>query len=385
MNSIRPFRPDDVPAIAQLIAQAGFPQRSHEGLHWAFFGNPQQGDIPAGLLSERGGKPVAMIGLQARDFMANRQRVKAVGGHTFISSPEGRGAGFVLARKALKLPGIPAIYSLNNNAIAGRFHKKIGLTAWLGEAGRKRMEWPVKPITMATGIALSRLARKEKLYDRLSRREIFKARFDRLDQHSLSQPLTQFLFPHTPHHGALIDEFGQQFANGAEFAPVRTADIYAYQMADPDAPGRIALIGLSEGQSLHALMQIAITKPNTFEPAELEIIDLETAPGRDPAPLVQTLIREAKSLARQAGLSRVRLPLAARFPENAFNDTGLKLARSYSYDPAHAWFPNEDSPMAKNWTPTGFEGDFFFALRLSKPMPDDEPQASARLETVSDG
>ncbi|WP_084420116.1 GNAT family N-acetyltransferase [Henriciella litoralis] len=385
MSSIRPLKPDDIPAIAQLIARAGFPKRSHDGLHWAFFGNPQQGDIPAGLLKEKEGKPVAMIGLQARDFKIDGQLEKAVVGHTFISSPEGRGAGFILARKALKTPGIAAIYSLNNNALAGRFHKKIGLTAWLGEAGRKRMEWPIRPITMAKGLALSGLARKEKLYDRLSKREFFKVRFDRLDHYSLSQPLTQFLAPETPHHAALINEFGRHVGDGTTVSPVRTGEVYAYQMADPDAPGRIALIGLNEGRSLSAIMQVALTKPNSFEPAELEVIDLETVPGCDPARLIQTLIREAQSIARQAGLSRVRLPLATRFPDKVFSHTGLKLSRRFSYDPAHAWFADETGEMAKNWTPTGFEGDFFFALRLSEPMPDNEPQASARLETVSDG
>ena len=365
MISIRALRPDDIRAVMKLVAEAGFPSRSAEGWHWAFFENPDQAGFPEGLVAERDGRIISMIGLQTRTFSMSGRTVPVTCGHTFISSHDGRGAGFALAKRALAGEGAAATYSLNNNAAAGTFHKRIGLSAWLGRDGRKRLEWPVHTVTVAAGAALSRLARNEETYEWLSRREWFTGAPASLSRFLPMDGAIRALDPADREDAALIDDFSATVCACHRAAPVRSAHTYAYQLADPDAPGRVALLGIMGRSGLDGLIQLAITKPNTFEPAELGIIDLEVLPGADQARIVPQLVRAALSITRHARLSRLRLPFSERFEPICFEGTGLRLTREQSYDMAHALFQDPDGPLASDWAPTGFEGDMFFALRLA--------------------
>ncbi|WP_300376088.1 hypothetical protein [Henriciella sp.] len=369
MTAIRQIVPEDIPAIARLVEDAGFPVRSEAGWRWVLFGNPQQNDVPPGLVAERGGRLVAMIGLQARDFVADGTPIQAVCGHTFISGKEGRGAGFALARRALKLHGSTAIYSLNNNAIAGTFHKKIGLEAWLGAPGRVRMEWPVQPLSMVTGQILTCLARRESIYDWLSERELF-ASVSVLpnDIPGAADGIIR-LHPEQDAHARLIDEFGKAVSTASMAAPARTAAVYDWQMSDPDAPGRSILLGLIDNSMIDGLIQLVVTKPNSFEPPELEISDMVVRPGLDPVAIVPRLVRTARKLAHRARLARVRLPFSARFEDICFRQTGVRVKRRYAYDPSHASFSDKSDPLATSWVPTGMEGDMFFALRIAPEQP----------------
>lgn len=372
MISIRTVRPADVGAIAKLVKDAGFPVRSAEGWHWALFENPGQDDIPAGLVAERRGHLVALIGLQARHFHVNGRALTAICGHTFISGPDGRGAGFALARRALQSHGGAAIYTLNNNAVAGDFHKRIGLSAWLGKRGRERIEWPVHSVTMAAGHVMTRLARDEFVYDWLSKREMFGGAPISLEHALPGRGKVLALNPGRKGDGGLIEDFNRAVRMGSRAVPDRSASIYAYQMSDPDAPGRIALLGIEGSDGLDGLVQLAITKPNTFEPAELEIIDLAVRPGIDPALILPSLINAARQVARKARLSRVKLPFSARFEDVCYSGTGLRFVRQSNYDPAHAVFEPEAAALQQDWAPSGFAGDLFFALRV--------PPASTRTK-----
>lgn len=364
MISIRAVRPGDVSAIAKLVKSAGFPVRSAESWHWALFENPEQGDIAPALVAERRNTLVAMIGLQARRFHVNGRLQTAICGHTFISGPDGRGAGFALARRALQTHGGSAIYTLNNNAIAGDFHKRIGLTAWLGPHGRERIEWPIHSMTMVAGHVMTRLARDEVLYDWLSRREFFGGAPRTLERALPGRGNILPLDPLRRGDGELIEEFNTAAHMGSRAVPDRSASVYAYQMADPDAPGRIALLGLEGKDGLDGLIQLAITKPNSFEPAELEIIDLAVRPGVDPAIALPPMINAAKAVARNARLSRLKLPFSSRFEEVCYSGTGLRFVRNSNYDPAHAAFEPSSAGLQADWSPSGFEGDLFFALRI---------------------
>lgn len=373
MISLRKLTPNDVPAIAGLVRAAGFPVRSEAGWQWALFQNPEQADVPAGWGAFRDGQLAAMIGLQARTFNVDGKALKVAGGHTFIASGAGRGAGLSLARKALQTDGLAAVYSLNNNALAGRLHKKIGLDAWLGSAGRQRMEWPVHSATMAAGHVLSRLARSDWWYSVLSQSERFGSGARTLPERRPHTPDLVRLDPACADDAKLIDEFGDAIRRSHRAAPERTAAIYAYQLADPDAPGRIALFGYVRGGQLEGIMQLAVTKPNAFEPAEIDIIDLETRPGCDAMRIVPPLIREARTLARHARLSRLRLPFSDRFEPVCFHGTGARFSRTHAHDPAHAAFSDGMDRLRHNWTPTGFEGDFYFALRIAPKRPASRP------------
>lgn len=373
MISIRTIRREDVKAVSRLAAEVGFPNRSAEGWHWALFGNPDQSDIPPGLVAERKGHIVSMIGLQARHFLVHGKPANAVCGHTFISGPDGRGAGFALSRRALQsFGGGIAIYTLNNNELAGDFHKRIGLTAWLGRAGRKRIEWPVHSVTMAAGHALTRLTRNEDVHDWLSKRELFARAPRNLTPFLPKGGSVMTLDPNDTDDAWLIEDFSAAASLGRRAVPARSARTYAYQMADPDAPGRIALLGLKDGDSLNGLIQLAITKPNAFEPAHLEVIDMEVRPDTDSALIVPVLVRAAKSVARRARLSRLRLPFSARFDEACYVGTGLRFTRTANYDPAHAAFGEGAEALEEYWQPSGYEGDMFFALR--------NPPASTRAK-----
>lgn len=378
MISIRWLRPTDLPQVVQLVREGGFPPRSEAGWHWALFGNPQQGDQAPGLVAERDGRVVSMIGLQVRRFMVKGQPRELLSGHTFLSAADGRGAGFSLARAVLALEGYDAIYSLNNNAAAGKFHKRMGLSAWLGSAARIRMEWPVHSVTMAAGLALSRLSRLERSYEILSRREWFAGGASRLDRYHPSGNGVVQLDPETAADARLIDEFGTVITRLHTAAPVRSANLYAYQAGDPDAPGRTVLFGLQGRDGLDGLAQVMLTKPNAFEPAELVLTDLEVRPGRDGVRIVPALIREVKALARQKRLSRVRLPYAHRFDPVCFHGTGLRFPREAGHDPAHAIFADPAGQLATDWVPTGFEGDYFFALRTAHPPAPKPERARAR-------
>ena len=367
MITIRTVRPDDVGAIANLVKDAGFPNRSEAGWHWAIFENPEQGDLPPGLVAERNGRLASFIGLQARRFMADRETLTVISGHTFMSGPDGRGAGFALARRALQSHGGAAIYTLNNNAVAGDFHKRIGLEAWLGRDGRSSLEWPIHSMTLLDGRALTRAARSEPAYDWLSKREIFRHVPGTLSPYLPGDGEVMSIDPSRPADARLIEDFGAATTYGRGAMPVRSAETYAYQMSDPDARGRIALLALGGVLGLDGLMQVAITKPNAFQPAELQIIDLVMRPGVDPAIGVPKLVRAAHEIARKARLSRLILPYAARFEPVCFDGTGLRYERHADYDCAHALFTPEAQSLQQAWSPTGFEGDLFFALRVTPP------------------
>ncbi|MEE2878964.1 MAG: hypothetical protein VX593_08165 [Pseudomonadota bacterium] len=364
MISIRTIRPGDVNAVAKLVKDAGFPVRSAEGWKWAFFDNPDQGDIPAGLVAERRGRLVAVIGLQARQFTAHGRDLTAICGHTFISGIDGRGAGFALARRALQSHGGAAIYTLNNNALAGDFHKRIGLSAWLGPRGRERIEWPIHSVTMAAGHVMTRLARNEDIYDWLSKRELFRGGPSTLEKALPMRGKVLALNPVRQGDAGLIDDLNAACRMGYRAVPNRAASVYGYQMADPDAPGRIALLGLEGRNGLDGMIQLAITKPNAYEPAELEVIDLAVRPSMDPAIAVPMLINASKSVARNARLSRLKMPFSARFESVCYAGTGLRFARTMPYDLAHAAFLPEGAALQQDWSPSGFAGDLFFALRV---------------------
>lgn len=374
MSQFRQLRPDDIPAITALVRDVSFPQRSEAGWHWAFFENPEQDDLPAGYGAFRDGRLVSMIGLQTRRYHFGRSTIVAASGHTFISSRAGRGAGFRLAKMTLSDDRYAAVYTLNANAPAGRFYKRMGLKPWLGHRARKTMEWPIHSVTFAAGRALSMVARTEGGYRRLTAREWFCSGPRALDRGVKNDPSIVRLDPARPDHADLISRFDRALHTSHYIAPVRSADVYAYQTNDPDAPDRTALFGFVEDDRLVGLMQAVMTKPNSFEPAELQIIDLAHLPDRDGARIIPPLIRTARSLAYRHRLSRIRLHLSDRFEPVCFHATGPRYERTLAYDAAHATFAKGMEQLQARWSPTGFEGDFFFALRTL-------PERRKRAET----
>lgn len=384
MTEYRDLRPEDIPQITALVKAAGFPRRSEAGWHWAFFENPEQADLPAGYGAFRDGQLVSMIGLQARRFHFGRSSVLAASGHTFISSKSGKGAGFRLAKMALSDDRYAAIYTLNNNALASRLHKRLGLQPWLGAPARKMMEWPVHSVTFAAGRALSRIARNPNAYRRLTSREWFQSGPRALDRAVTLPPSVVRLDPSRGRDTELINRFDRALHTSHYVAPVRAAEVYAYQMNDPDAPGRAALFGFIENDSLAGLMQAVVAKPNAFEPAELQIIDLKHLPDRDGARIIPPLILTARSMAHRHRLSRIRLPLSDRFEPVCFQGTGLRYERALSYDAAHAKFARSMEQLQARWVPTGFEGDFFFALR-TLPERRKQYRSSASVEAAQAG
>ncbi|WP_156807974.1 GNAT family N-acetyltransferase [Henriciella marina] len=366
MTEIRTIREDDLPQVMDLVAKVDFPYRSKAGWHWALFGNPQQGDIPTGFVAERAGEVVSMIGLQARDFCYNGAIIKAATGHTFISGRKGRGSGVQLAKRAISYPGLASVYSLNNNASSAGLYKKLGLDAWLNEAGRHRVDWPARPLIMAAGLCFSRLARADRFYDALSSREWFNGRTAPLRQIAIDLLSEKDrLDPANETDADLIESFNASICEVRSVAPVRSAEFYSYQMADPDAPGRSVLLTVRDGNRVLGLMQVILTKPNAFEPAELEITDLELHPDAPRSRAIGHLVRNARKIARAAGAGRLRLLLSGRFLREDLSQTGYHVQRRYSYDPAHASFGEGMERFGEAWEPTGFEGDFHFALRVA--------------------
>ncbi|RIJ21375.1 GNAT family N-acetyltransferase [Henriciella barbarensis] len=350
----------------ELVEKVDFPWRSQAGWHWALFENPQQGDIPAGFVAERDGRVVAMVGLQARDFILDGTPVKAATGHTFIAGQEGRGSGPRLARRALTYPGLAAVYSLNNNASSAGLYKKLGMKAWRGETARSRLEWPVRPLSMGVGVAFSRLARSDRMYDALSAREWFKVRHTPLADHA-RQNLQggDWLDPANPDHAHAVADFDFELRSTRQAVPVRSALFYAYQLSDPDAPGRSVVLTTRNGSKISGLMLAILSKPNAYEPAGLDIVDLEVAPGAPRAATIGRLMRSARKIARASGVARLRLIFSDRFATAELKGSGLRLHRRFSYDPAHALFADENGKLAESWIPTGYEGDFHFALRVA--------------------
>ena len=366
MTDIRTITPGDLPGVMDLVAKVDFPWRSHAGWHWALFENPQQGDIPVGFVAESEGRVVAMVGLQARDFRQDGQLVKAATGHTFIAGPEGRGSGAKLAMRAITCPGLAAAYSLNNNATSAGLYKKLGMKAWLGDRARNRIEWPVRPAAMGMGLTFSRMARSNRVYDALSAREWFAVKQMPLAEHARELlKAGDWLDPSAPGHAREINSFDADLHTSRPALPVRSAAFYDYLLSDPDAPGRSVLLAAREGPKIAGLMLVVLSKPNAFEPAGLDIIDLELAPGVPHAATVAQLIRSARKIARAAGAARLRLPFSDRFSAPDLKGTGLRLHRRFSYDPAHASFAYQEGAFARNWVPTGYEGDFHFALRVA--------------------
>ena len=146
---------------------------------------------------------------------------------------------------------------------------------------------------------------------------------------------------------------------------MRSAPFYAYLLSDPDAPGRSVVLTARDGSKITGLMLAILSKPNAYEPAGLDIVDLEFAPGEPREATMTRLTRAARKIARNSGAARLRLIFSDRFASSDLKGTGLRLHRRSSYDPAHALFADQNGKLAEAWAPTGYEGDFHFALRVA--------------------
>jgi hypothetical protein len=356
VGSIRPVTLEDLPRIARLVAQCGFPERSPEGWRWVLFENPDQGNSAPGWVYEHQGQLAGFLGNFVMSYRHGPDRFQIASGHTVVTDmrrPQLH-AGVRLIRHGLSQPGVHGFGSLNNNALSAPLLPRLGAPPRYGRAGREWAEWVLRP--------------------------------ERLIQHRLrlgSQPSDRSFD---------IDFSGREQAGRIELRPLedfyddalkaiqpgtwltREIDLarLRWRLADPDRTGgagyRIAAVG---GVPL-AIGALVVTQPGPDRLEHAEITDwIATDDGHGLA-AQRALMSHLWRLAKAAGVARLRLKFPRHLQPAALRAAGPFLMRRHGHHPCHFQF-RETALL--NWRPAPGDADFFFAYRI---LPTHYKGASAR-------
>ena len=151
---IRPVTPADIPDIARLTVERGFPPRSETGWQWVLFNNPEQAHSPSGYVIESDGQVVAFLGGMGHRLHGTGTAGFVVAAHTFVSDFSSPGHGPRLIRHGFKHTEFDATYTLHNNALSAIIYKRFGLAAIWQAASKVHAESENTPGDASSGVFL---------------------------------------------------------------------------------------------------------------------------------------------------------------------------------------------------------------------------------------
>ena len=347
-GQIRDVRPEDIPDIARLVVRYGFPVRSVDGWRWVLFENPDQGDIPPGWVYEAEGRVAGFLGNFVMRYADGGEELAIATGHTMVSDLEGaqRSVGLKLVRHGVAQPGVGGFITLNNNAISGAVLRRAGGTPWLGAAGREWAEWVLRP----DRILLSRLPsfrRGEECYER-----DFTLQTDgRCEMRGVTLlPLDE-----------ITDEDIAALSGQATLARKVSLDNLRYRLADPDRLGGTGYRAAAMDGEVLALAGFVLTKPAPNRLEHLEIVDWLARDCERGRICQRVLLEHVITLARKAGIARVRLHFPRKMPAGVLSASGPYVMRHHGHDPCHGHFTHA---ALTGWQPGPGDADYFFALRI---------------------
>ncbi len=361
----RDFRRSDIPALMSLIRRNGFPNRSIEGWTWALFDNPEQGDAAPGLISLRDGEICAFVGVQMRSYTGKGGAKRIAMGHTLMSNDAGRGRGLIMARRVVNYPGVDAIQTNSSNPKSAPLLTRMGVRPAHGEDGRQYVDWIVRPRLHFIGRVMNYLARSDAMYRAFTQVELF-GRKPKSPGKPIGDPNVRRLDFEDSADRAAFDQFSQALtaARSAAFLPVRSAEVYAWRMADPDLPGRSEVLAFMRDRQIVAVMTTTLTKPNSHEPWISYVTDFAYLPDEADADILAGLINEARRQTRLRGASLMRFKPSLHLPRELLETCGRYALKAEPHDYCFVNFAEGETDIQANFVSSPYEADLIFALRV---------------------
>lgn len=355
--NIRPVTPADIPDIARLTVERGFPPRSEAGWEWVLFHNPEQAHSPSGYVIEVDGRVVAFLGGMGHRLHGTGTDGFVVAAHTFVSDLSSPGHGPRLIRHGFKNTVFDATYTLHNNALSAIIYKRFGLAAVWQASGRqylkKRLHWSC----IFMSVVLRRCSRVKKIGNALNNREWLSKR-SRKGPTPLIKAVRQ-LDPFDEKDAEAIDAFDQTLAESGRLIGARSAHIWQYRLSDPDRSVPTHLYGVFDDKGIAAMMATSVSKDDPLSVVTLDIEDLVFREGCEKH--LETLLRQSKKCARHARAARIMWRVLPPNLDLATADyLGFK-ARPRRYDSCHFGGAPDWNPL--DWELSPYDGDFWFALR----------------------
>ncbi|MGH1420360.1 MAG: hypothetical protein ACRBEQ_00955 [Hyphomonas sp.] len=366
----RDFQRSDIPALMTLIRANGFPNRSVEGWTWALFDNPEQGDAAPGLISLKDGEICAFVGVQIRQYSGKAGLKRVAMGHTLMSSESGRGQGLLLARRVIKYRGVDAMQTNSSNPKSAPLLTRMGVTPAHPDEGRQYVDWIVRPGLHFLGRVMNFLARSERVYRAFTRVEMFGRKPKPADQVVRDANIKRLDFRDEADCAA-FDRFSQALssANVDVILPVRSANVYAWRLADPDLPRRTEMLAYFNDGRILAVIATTLTKPNAHEPWVSYVTDFASLPDEAGADVQAGLINEARRQTRLRGASLMRFKPSLQLPKAVLQMCGRHVVKTEPHDYCFVNFAAGETDMQANFAASPYEGDLIFALRT--PLPKD--------------
>ena len=361
---------DHIEAIVELNTLCGFPSRSVEGWKWALFGNPEQGDEPVGYVAVKQDRVIGFAGTQRRILSRGEETMRLNVGHTLLTHLKSPGCGIKLARHALKHGGADITATLNNNELSAPLYPRIGMPAWLGDAGRHYAECRIDTSSILSAALRRRLYQNDTREKFEQRPEFFHASAKTLvpDFDILG---FEWMDPFNDQHAELLDRFSSDMQAGTLFQTDRSAKVWRYRMSDPDYPNTSRLLATLARGRIEAMMCVSISKEHKFNPPILEIEDFAIRPDLVIDP--HALLDVAAEIAKRSGLAKARLRYTRGLTEPGMEERRGWVLRHKDFSCCHGF---ESRPgLLQDWAVGPMDGDFFFALR--------RPPQSAHVNRMS--
>lgn len=364
----RDFQRSDIPALMTLIRRNGFPSRSIEGWSWSLFDYPEQGDVAPGLISLKDGEICAFVGIQIRLYSGRSGTKRVAMGHTLMTNDAGRGRGLILARRVIKFPDVQASQTNSSNPKSAPLLTRMGVRPAHGADGRQYVDWIVRPRLHFMGRVMNYLARSDAMYRAFTRFELF-GRKPKSPNKAVRDPNVKRIDFKDDSDRAAFDQFSQSLsaAYPDAFLPVRSAQVYAWRMADPDFPGRSEMLAYMKAGQIVAVMTTTLTKPNAHEPWVSYVTDFAYLPDEEDGDVLASLINEARRQTRLRGASLMRFKPSLHLPMGLLEKCGRHALKAEPHDYCFVNFAEGETDMQANFVSSPYEADLIFALRAPTP------------------
>lgn len=354
---VRPFRFDDLPAVAALHRGVGWPMRSEAGWRWAASA-PGQSDIgpPLGwVLADGDDRPRAFLGNMVRRFRRGDHVLYGATGHSIIVPPEARGGSRVLIDAFMAQPGLFARYTFNANARSAPLYVRHGLSPWPVRTAGVKLSWIVDPVACVAAKGLRWAVTRSPLLTRHIGERLLSARLDRPAPVAWPDgvaPLTDF--------GDASDyaAFWTRLAGEGRLLADRSPEVLRWLFADPDAPRPPLALGFRRDGRLTGFALALLAKGDIVQVPTLEILDLQALDGENDA--VPALARALIAAAPRLGAAKVRLPMVSPRLLDRLGPVADAARREGGWGHAHARF---EGAAPTDWSPTPFDGDYILCLR----------------------
>lgn len=354
---VRPFRFDDLPAVAALHRHVGWPMRSETGWRW-LASAPGQDETGAPLgfvLTDDDDRPTAFLGNMIRRFRRGDQVLHGATGHSIIVPPQARGGSRALIETFMAQPGLFARYTFNANARSAPLYARHGLTPWPVETAGTKLSWVVDPCACLTAKAWRWAVTRSPLLARHVGERLLNRRIAR------PKPVSW------PDGVAPVADFGDA-SNYAAFWTALVAEgrlladrgpeVLRWLFADPDAPRPPLALAFRRDGRITGFALAVLAKGDIVQAPTLEILDLQALEGEPNA--IPALARALIAAARPLGAAKVRLQTVSPLLLDRLGAVAQGARREGGWGHCHARF--EGGPP-DDWSPTPFDGDYPICLR----------------------